>query len=130
MTRFRAPTLPANRRIVTPGTIEEVRRWNYYTRQDDFYKIRDWPYRMQQLGVKARLNNLERMNLLLFWLNNGMEPEVALRWILYQRDFDAEAIRHIRFLINRFTNYNYQYWDMNMQSYRRPADRVRTYLPR
>jgi len=64
----------------------EARLWNYFTRQDDFWPIREWPAWAQEVALMSHKNYRERYRLFLFWTFNGLNPNTAAGW-LYMRDY-------------------------------------------
>ena len=69
--------------------------------------------------------NLERLNLLMLLLQNGLDPNFALQWIYLNRfgNFDSEAKLKIEYNLDNFAKYNYQYLDMHYVCYRHGLDR-------
>lgn len=111
--------------MVYPRNRDQARKWNKFTKQDHFWKIRDWPFRMQALAMMKHLKNKGRLNLLYFWLANGLPPHIAEDWLLSNGTYDGHAGRHVRWLCRNWKKYAYGYWNMRLKMYvnRRPYNR-------
>lgn len=62
---------------VSPKSRAEARNWNFYNSQDEFHKIRAWPVRYQQLGVKPHLGHFDAYKLFTLFVFNGLDPNLA-----------------------------------------------------
>jgi len=97
-------------------------RWRILNQETVFIggPIRFWPPEIQMLAIQEHLNNLQRLKLILFYRFNGLSPSMTHQHMLYGgRIFDAEATRHIAYVIEHAYTYNYLYYDMLLGSYTR-----------
>ena len=60
----------------------ESRLWNYFTRQDDFWPIREWPEWAREAALLHHKKYRERYRLFLFWTFNGLNPFTARMWLI------------------------------------------------
>lgn len=103
-----------------PTTRSEAKRWNYLNKQDSFFKIREWPYSMQKLGIKDQLFNIERLNLLTFLLGNGLYPDRAMEFMRLNRTYDKAAEHQMKWILKHWKTYKRAgYWDMTLRRYMR-----------
>jgi len=81
-----------------------ARVWNYYNRQDIFYKIRDWPKWVQDLMLLEHRKNRDRYQLFFFFASNGLPPSECALWTLctdvkqggiVTAGYDDSAWRHV-----------------------------------
>lgn len=99
-----------------PRTRLDARRWRFLNEGDLFYPIWEWPHGMKILAMKPHLTNRERLNLIYFIMSNGGHPAIAI-YAVHRDGYDDQAKRHIRYLIDNWHRYNYDYWDMRWRSY-------------
>jgi len=64
----------------------ESRLWNYFTRQDDFWPIREWPHWASTIALQHHKKFRDRYRIFLFWTFNGLNPNPAAAW-LYMCDY-------------------------------------------
>lgn len=70
-----------------PWDQRSARLWNFFNTGEDFYKIQTWPNYVAAMALKAHKNYRERYRLFLFFVANGIAPEVAYYWVC-MRDYE------------------------------------------
>lgn len=83
---------------------------------DVFYPSAMWPTWARHMLFKRHKNYHERYTLWLFFVGNGLDPEIARDWIMRWGGYDASAWSHItNMMVRRHTVHGY-YWDMHLRS--------------
>nr|WAE42690.1 MAG: hypothetical protein [Cressdnaviricota sp.] len=104
--------------MITPTNRFQARRWNHFNKGDYFWPINSWPNIQRTYAMKEHLNNSERAHFFFFLANNGLDPELIAECILWEgHTYDKDALRHIKFLQEHWTQYHYVYWNMSEQKY-------------
>jgi len=96
-----------------PKDAREGRLWNYFTKQDDFWPIREWPPWAQATALQSHKKYRDRYRIFLFWTFNGLNPNTAAGW-LYMSDYkhniplagiyDNSAVSQINGMIKQARN--------------------------
>lgn len=126
----------------SPHDAREARLWNYFTQQDDFWPIREWPLWAQEIATNAAIRDKkpannhktyrERYRIFLFWTFNGLNPQTAAGW-LYMSDYkngvalagvyDHSAVAQVHGMIKQahqgdlFTHREPRRWDEERQKW-------------
>ena len=107
--------------------IREVRRWQYFNCSNmyriksdfDWYPIYYWPWVMVDNALIDHPNQLQRLNLFLFFVSNGMNSHNAAENVMRDRvGMDRAAYNQINSLRDgSYKNMEYSYWDMHLYKY-------------
>lgn len=86
-----------------------------------WYPVRDWPFAHQRAIYQANAGGqLGRYQLFMFFVHNGVQPNVARGWILFGHELDNDARRQVQWLANggwqRYAN-RHTVWDMEERRY-------------
>ena len=65
-----------------PKSLREARLWNFFQKQDDFWRIEEWPEYIKIIALKYQRNNRERYTFWFFLVGNGLDPNIASEWVL------------------------------------------------
>lgn len=87
--------------------------------------LSEWPRQIQTSFIKPHRGNLDRLNIILFLVHNGVHPEIAKK-ILIETDtgFDSEAKQHIKTLCNNFANIKSNVFDLHKQVFLNEHNRI------
>ena len=104
---------------IRPTTRLEGQIWNAMNTGEHFYKIIEWPDRLIAIALKPHKNHQDRLNFMLFLIGNGMDPTMALTWVVYKGEYDAAAWRQLNHIKDNSTSYlnRYAYWDIYLHEY-------------
>jgi hypothetical protein len=72
--------------------------------QDAIGPCQNWPFEIRKLFWTAKINNWQRCKLVNFSYVNGLHPDIFKEWCaLMHLLSDAEAVRHIEYLIDLYS---------------------------
>lgn len=97
-----------------PQNRSEARRWNRFSRREwDWISIRHWPRHLALAYLLGRVKNPERFGFFMYFVGNGMDPQMAVDTILSMQKFDAEARNQMQWLLRNSDTVlqRYKYWD-------------------
>lgn len=79
-----------------------------------------WPNVQKGYLTKRHLKQMERLNFMAFLIGNGVDPEVAVRIVLYPgSDYDRAGVRHVMDLAKLLPQRHISttYYDLNLSKY-------------
>lgn len=71
--------------------------------EDMIGPLKEWPRALQNTMFKLHWNNEQRFKMIVFFTNNGLNPEVQKEFLATMR-FDKSAIRQIEWIFKQFEN--------------------------
>jgi len=106
---------------VKPKNSKEGKIWNRYNNnlsdyEWDWYLIRHWPRNLAQAVISEDLCYMERWQLWLYFVGNGMSPTQGTDMVLDigSKYFDKAAVAHVQSFNNEHLEANakkWKYWD-------------------
>lgn len=84
-----------------------------------FYPMNMWPQWAVRLYLLAHKDRVQRFSLWLFFVGNGLEPNIARQWILSGGGYDLSAIRQMQELVDIGPQGDYKYWDIALRKNKR-----------
>lgn len=99
-------------RITTPNS--EFRRY-FVQVQNLIGRTHLWPQAIRNtLLTKPHLTNVDRFKVVIFFLCNGVSPQL-IKSLLYSKfTFDQDAQRHIEYLITKYPTSRWTAWNIAM----------------
>lgn len=89
-------------------------RFLRYLQAEKLGPAKHWPDSIRRLLFgKTSLKNQERFKIVVFFLVNGISPDlIRRRWVpLY--DFDSSALRHIEYIIEKYPSSDWMAWNVS-----------------
>jgi DNA primase large subunit len=75
-----------------------------------------WPRAIKQIFyTRLRPTNRERFTMIVFFLNNGLNPVILREYFQMAYVFDADAWRQINHVITRYPSSNWTAWNISEQ---------------
>lgn len=103
-----------NNRIV-PRTPEEAKRWAKYTGWAwDWYHIGKWPDAIRTAAMKKHKNRSDRFKMFVFFVGNGMNPNIAIERIIADDPVDKAGMDDLLQMFDRIKKNREKitYWDI------------------
>lgn len=76
----------------------------------------EYPRAIQRCIYEHRhLNNTQRFKLVVFFMVNGVDPAIFVPWMLSRFNFDADAKRHILYLVRVYPQRNWKAWNVALK---------------
>lgn len=81
-----------------------------------FFPPRDWPRGIWALIKKPRhLSNKQRFILVVFWLNNGLHPDVIVEIFHAFGGYDQSAFRQVNWIIRQYPTSKWTSWNIALR---------------
>jgi len=110
-TRYR-PTAKdiARKRAINAAAIQRYKE----TIEDIVGDKDNWPRQIKRTFYTVlRPNNQQRFTMLVFFLNNGLNPVILREYFQMAYVFDSDAWRQINWVITHFPNSNWTSWNVS-----------------
>jgi hypothetical protein len=142
--------VPFGSNKVIPMNKREAVLWNYFNSGQHFYPIYYWPKCRAQDMLTKHKNNLQRLNLMLFLIGNGVDPTLTMAYIMLNGErtidglmhgsicvpfrghirsmqtdyYDSSATQQMHYIANNYSKMNYNYYDMLNKKYEKIGIRM------
>lgn len=79
----------------------------------DWFPFEQWPHQIQRIMWKKHKRNADRLNAMLFFLGNGMDPKIAYTLMHIEDAYDRQAQYQLqKFRDGYLFDKHYEYYDM------------------